>query len=313
MHFDLKSHTILRAIHGSFLYGTNVEGSDKDYKGVAVAPMNIYLGVTKFFEQAEKYENKGADCDETIYDVRKYIKLASDNNPTVLEVLFVPDDCITDITEEGKYLMENASHFLSKKSYHTHSGFAFGQVKKMNTHRRWALNPIDKKPERSEFNLGTQKIKNDDIGAIEWLEATGQKISGPIIELVNKEKAYKRALDDYTNYQNWKENRNKERFANEEKFGYDLKFAVHVIRLHMQCREILAKATCTPRRPKEEREILLAIRKGGFSYEQFTEMADNLSKECESLYSTSTLRHGVDQDKIDEICMNIIERFHKKK
>lgn len=312
MHFDLNKHTILKVIHGSNLYGTNLPGSDVDYKGVAVSPLRMYLGVADVFEQAEKYENKGADCDEVIYDVRKYCKLAMGANPTILETLFVPESCIVTLKKPGKILLDNADAFLSQKAFHTHHGFAYSQLRRLHNHKAWLRNPPKHKPTREEFGLSdSNKIKGADLGIIETLMEQGMQISGALNALLNKEKAYGAALKNWEQYNDWKKNRNPERYVFEEKYGYDLKFATHIIRLYMNCIEILDNETLHARRPPEDLEILLAIRHGAYTYDQFMELSEKYQNLCENAKKHTKLRHAPDGATIDNICQKAIESFYE--
>ena len=313
MHFDLKQHTILKVVHGSVLYGTNMPSSDIDYKGVAVSPMKMYLGVADVFEQAEKYANKGAECDEVIYDVRKYCKLAMGANPTILETLFIPEECIVEVKSAGRYLLENADHFLSQKAFHTHHGFAYSQLRRLHNHKAWMRNPPTHKPTREEFGLSDKKIKGSDLGIIDTLLEQGHEISGMLNELLSKEKGFLAATKNWEQYNDWKKNRNRDRYANEEKYGYDLKFAVHIVRLYMNCDEILTRQTLHARRPKEDLEILMAIRHGAYTYDSFIELSEKYQSLCENAKKCTKLRHAPDGDLIDQICQNTIELFYKDK
>ncbi|MBF9672481.1 nucleotidyltransferase domain-containing protein, partial [Streptococcus pseudopneumoniae] len=86
MNFDLDDATILRVVHGSHLYGTNIEGSDRDEKGVCIPPIEYFFGFNSKFEQ---HETKDPDC--AVYDIRKFMSLAANCNPNILEILFVPE------------------------------------------------------------------------------------------------------------------------------------------------------------------------------------------------------------------------------
>lgn len=312
MHFDLTKHTILKVIHGSVLYGTNMPSSDIDYKGVAVSPMRLYLGVSEVFEQAEQCANKGAEADDVVYDIRKYCKLAMGANPTILETLFVPESCIVAEKESGRYLLENANHFLSQKAFHTHHGFAYSQLRRLHNHKAWMRNPPTHKPTREEFGLADKKIKGSDLGIIDTLMSQGHEISGALNALLSKEKAFSAATKNWEQYNNWMTNRNRDRYVLEEKHGYDLKFAVHIVRLYMNCHEILSKNTLHPRRPQEDLEVLMAIRHGAYTYDEFMELAEKHQLLCENAKNSTTLRHAPDGSMIDKICQNAIEIFYKE-
>ncbi len=65
----------------------------------------------------------------------------------------------------------------------------------------------------------------------------------------------------------------------EEKFGYDVKAAMHTLRLLYECREIVSQGTITLPRP--EREFLIRVRTGKHSMEKVLAMAQKLFAECE--------------------------------
>ena len=75
-------------IRGSHAYGTNVETSDTDYAGVFIQSIEDILG-NKYQEQINDDTN-----DTVIYEVRRFLELVGTNNPTVLELLNTPEDCV---------------------------------------------------------------------------------------------------------------------------------------------------------------------------------------------------------------------------
>ena len=86
----LSKNTLILCRHGSWAYGTNTPESDEDFKGVAVAPREMYLGFSKTWEQAESKEP-----DLVIYELRKFFNLAAGGNPNITELLYVdPSDHI---------------------------------------------------------------------------------------------------------------------------------------------------------------------------------------------------------------------------
>lgn len=142
----LKDSTILYVWAGSHAYGTNTESSDEDFRGVCVPPLYYRHGFLNKFEQATI-----KDPDVVVYDIRKFFKLAVDCNPSILEILFT-DDLIV-CTDEGKCLLDHRDRFLSQKVFYTFRGYARSQLKRINSHRRWLLNPPRGDPTRAEFGL----------------------------------------------------------------------------------------------------------------------------------------------------------------
>ena len=181
MNFDLRQHTCLLTIAGSRLYGIHTDQSDVDIKGVAIPPAEYYLGQKKF-EQADAIEHmqtfmqdlteeeqgisKKEKLEGTVYEIKKFISLATDNNPNILDVLFADDSQVRLITPLGRALRTNRDIFLSKKAYFTHHGYAYSQLKRIKTHRRWLLNPVEIKPTRADFDLPEHSlIPNDALSA----------------------------------------------------------------------------------------------------------------------------------------------------
>lgn len=153
----LHSGTILLTRHGSHAYGTNTPSSDEDFKGVAIPPARYFHGYLDRFEQAE-FKHQAHGIDMVIYDLRKFIKLAADCNPSIIEVLFTdPSDHLIE-TKLGQMLREAAPWFVSKKAKFTFSGYAVSQLKKIQAHYRWLKTPPKGKPSREEFGLPERTV-----------------------------------------------------------------------------------------------------------------------------------------------------------
>lgn len=85
------------------------------------------------------------------------------------------------------------------------------------------------------------------------------------MEVLKKERDYKRAKQEWDSYQRWLRERNPKRAELEEKFGFDTKNATHLFRLLRMCREILETGEVIVERP--DAKELLEIRDGKMSYE----------------------------------------------
>ena len=129
---------ILRTQVGSGVHGTAISGQDdRDEMGICLEPAEYVTGVARVphgirgigesipFEQYERHtvwdepggiaNRSGAgDLDVVIYSARKWCRLALAGNPTVLLVLFVPDEEVVFRNEVGCELMDNAHRFVSR-------------------------------------------------------------------------------------------------------------------------------------------------------------------------------------------------------
>lgn len=150
----IKTRTILLTRHGSHAYGLARPTSDEDLKGVAIPPKAYFTGFLSRFEQVETR----APYDMVIYDVRKFLKLAADCNPNIIEVLWTePEDHLV-VSPLGERLLEHRSAFLSQKAKHTFSGYAMAQLKRIERHRGWLQSPPEAPPERAAFGLPPEPL-----------------------------------------------------------------------------------------------------------------------------------------------------------
>ena len=121
----LGNNIILLTTGGSHAYGTNVETSDLDIRGVAIDREKEILGLSNF----EQFDNKVTDT--TIYSFRKIIKWLLKCNPNVIEMLGTKDEHLFILSEEGKILRDNVDLFLSKKALNSFGGYATSQLRRL--------------------------------------------------------------------------------------------------------------------------------------------------------------------------------------
>lgn len=128
---------ILLIKSGSYLYGTNTPNSDQDRLGIFLNTKDEILGLQNSEEltenvisKAENGRNTKDAVDCKYYELRKFCRLALNNNPTVLEILFVNPENIIEITSEGQALLDLRYDFLSKRLFHSFFGYATSQEKK---------------------------------------------------------------------------------------------------------------------------------------------------------------------------------------
>jgi len=159
----LHDRLIYLTVHGSRAYGTSTPTSDLDLKGVAIPPREYFHGYLNQFAQAEFDEP-----DAVVYGIQKFMKLAADCNPNIIEVLWTDPSDHVYMTPMGEMLLEHREDFLSKKAKHTFSGYAMSQLKRIRSHREWLLNPAEEEPKREDFGLPTMaKLSREQLGAVE--------------------------------------------------------------------------------------------------------------------------------------------------
>ncbi len=93
----------------------------------------------------------------------------------------------------------------------------------------------------------------------------------------------------------------------QEEFGYDVKLAHHNIRLYLECIQLLKEGKITF--PLREARMLMEIKTGLWSKEDFFKKSEQLSALCETVYANSTLQPEPDMDAINKLQIEIYEEF----
>jgi predicted nucleotidyltransferase len=249
----LASNLHYEVMMGSVAYGVSSDVSDLDAYGFCIPSKEILFphlagyieGFGKNKRVFENYvqhgiirEDKQQTVDLCIYNITKYFQLCMENNPNMIDSLFVPQNCILHITSVGNLVRENRKKFLHKGCWHKFKGYAYSQLHKMSS-----KNPIGKRKE--------------------------------IVE----------------------------------KYGFDVKFAYHVIRLLSQVEQILEHGDLDLQE-KGRREHMKAIRNGEVSEKDIRDWASDKEKYLENLYSNSKLPYGPNEDDIRGILLNCLESHY---
>jgi hypothetical protein len=182
---------MLRVQVGSGVHGTAVSGQDdRDEMGLCLEPARFVTGLARVpsgitgvgarvpFEQYERHtawdrpgglaNRSGAgDLDVIIYSARKWARLALAGNPTVLLVLFVPDQDVVFRDDAGAELTENAHRFVSRLAARRFLGYLQAQRAAMtgrggvhtNRPELVAVHGYDTKYAMHALRLGLQGIE----------------------------------------------------------------------------------------------------------------------------------------------------------
>ena len=129
-------------VRGSHAYGTNLPTSDTDYAGVFVQSMDSILGMS-YIEQVNDDKN-----DTVIYELRRFLELLAKNNPTILELLNTPEDCVIYKDPAFDVIFENRDKFLTKVCSQSFGGYAVAQIKKakgQDKKQNWEKDKVTRK------------------------------------------------------------------------------------------------------------------------------------------------------------------------
>lgn len=135
---------IYKCYGGSLSYGTNIDEvkakklskesghpweehlSDVDIRGIFIPHEKYLYGTQKIEEFIDKNEE-----DTVYFSLAKFLKLALEGNPNVVEQLFVRDEDILYMHPIGKELRANRHWFISKNAYGRFGSYAWAQLKRM--------------------------------------------------------------------------------------------------------------------------------------------------------------------------------------
>jgi predicted nucleotidyltransferase len=223
-------------------------GSDVDVYGVFVPPIDMVFphasGYIQGFgpqpnvinvEQKHHIVDKdtGKEYDFALYNLVNYFKLCAENNPNMVDSLFVPERCVVHSDEVGDIMRENRRLFLCREIQKKLSGYAYSQLRKLRTKE-----PVGK--------------RKDTIA----------------------------------------------------KYGYDVKFAYHVVRLVQQAEMVLSTGDLDL---EANRELLKEVRAGEWSLEKLETWFEKRQSDLDTLYINSPLPLLPRYDKLKPLLMNCLE------
>jgi predicted nucleotidyltransferase len=123
---DMSAFVVYRVTVGSRAFGLSTESSDEDRRGVFLPPADWHWSLTKPPEQVEYF---AAGVEEVDWEIEKFLRLALQANPNILETLWSPAVLFAD--ETGDALRAMRTGFLSRHLYRTYSGYVLSQFRLM--------------------------------------------------------------------------------------------------------------------------------------------------------------------------------------
>jgi len=130
-------NVILLGYRGSVAHNMYVPNTDPnsiddiDLMSVFMAPKDYYIGTKKCKETVEKFVG---EWDVVNYEFKKFVHLLTKSNPNVLSLLWIRENHYIERHAYGQLLIDNRNLFVSKEIYHSFTGYAYGQLKRMEKH-----------------------------------------------------------------------------------------------------------------------------------------------------------------------------------
>lgn len=121
------TNILLSGIVGSTAYGLAHEGSDVDRLGMFAAPTDELLGLHQ-----PKESHVSTAPDRTVHEAAKWCRLALGGNPTVMELVWLPDELYEVRTPLGDELIGLRTTLLSARRVRdAYLGYATQQFRKL--------------------------------------------------------------------------------------------------------------------------------------------------------------------------------------
>lgn len=250
----LADNCMYMVYSGSSAYGANLTASsDFDCFGWCFPPKGMIFPHTEGFinnfdvnipafdvwqEHHIKDKQHDKEYDFQIYSVVKFFRLLTDNNPNMVDILFVPDRCVLHATQVGQLVREKRRMFLHAGAFHKFKGYAYAQMKKIS----------------AKSNSSNPK-----------------------------------------------------RMATIEEFGFDTKFAYHIVRLVDECEQILTTGDLNLERAREQ---MKAVRRGEWTLEYLEEWFDTKVIQLEQAYTDTKLPKFPDEPAIKNLLLNVLEAHY---
>lgn len=317
----LGNNIILLGLGGSHAYGTNVEGSDIDIRGIALNSKSDILGSSNF----EQVVNEATDT--TIYSLRKIVSLLSSCNPNTIEILGLKPEHYLYLSPIGQELLDNKKLFLTKRAVQSFGGYAFAQLRRLDNKAARTLEQAEREQHILNSITNASYVWPDKYDCFKDGDFVNLYLDDSELDDMDKEIFMDICLTHYPlrDYKSmWSDmknivseygkigHRNKNAIAN-DKLG---KHMMHLVRLYLMCLDILEKEEINTFRDKDH-DFLMEIRNGKFldkdshPLPEFYDMVSDYEKRLKYAAENSSLPDKPDYDAINEFLMSVNERIVK--
>lgn len=293
----LDDNTMFLTAMGSDAYGASSGSSDLDIYGFCIPKKSDVFPYTTgnniwgygtppnpFTVYTQHHVIDGEkEYDFTIYSIVKFFSLAHDASPNIVDALFVPRRCIIHTTQIGNLVRDNRKLFISSKLKPRLIGYAYQQLTKLKNGNTPLVQFI------REHGLPPEIF--GDKGELHLEEVAGFHKIDELVEL-NKRHPIKV---------------NSKRRADIIKHSYSTKEAYHVVRLALQCEQLLTEGDLDLERNSE---ILKSIRRGEWSLEKLVTWFEDKERQLEELHSRTTIPYSPDEAAIKELLLRCLEMHY---
>ena len=313
----LGNNIILLTLGGSWAYGTNIETSDVDIRGIALNSKEELLTNVNF----EQRVNEATDT--TIYSFNKIISLLSNVNPNTIEILGCKPEHYIYLSPIGKELLDNKDMFLSKRCINAFGGYANAQLRRLDNKAARLVSQADQEKhilnsiENARYSYPGKFFSYPEDSIKLYTDVSHQDEMDMEIYMDINLKHY--PLRDYKGMWSDMNNIVKEyskighRNNNAIEKGKLSKHMMHLIRLFLMCLDILNNGEINTYREKDH-DFLMSIRNGKYLDDnrqptaEFFDIVTDLENQLKVAKEKTTLPDLPDYKRINEFMISVNER-----
>lgn len=331
----MATNTAYLTIMGSVAYGVSNDTSDMDIYGFCVPPKadlfpHLKGEIPGFGVQSQRFETwqqhhitdasamggSGRVYDFQISSIVKYVQLCMENNPNMIDSLFTPQNCVLHATPIANLIRDNRNKFLHKGCWPKFKGYAYSQLHKMEEPARASLKKFEASLGITSSNHLVSRlseledyIRDPANQKFNWVPEGAKPFHQVLQETLSSGDTTRPThLDVYrTLLKKGGQTPVGKRKILVETYGYDVKYAYHLVRLLLEVEQILTTGTIDLQRDKE---MLKSIRNGSWIQDEIRKWAADKEADLEKIYASSQLPWGPDQATIKKILQECLEMHY---
>ena len=258
-------------------------------------------------DKDERGKNTKDAIDCKYYELKKFIRLCLQNNPNIVEFLFIPKDKILLQTEEMDFILNNKHLFISKAIFDKFMGYAISQKKKMIIKpdnykelllaKEWLLSL-----NTSELKKHIVEYKNNNLNFLKFND-TFANIGDLNFQLHLKLSKILSIIEDRLAAASYRS----DMFL---KYGYDLKFASHVVRLLAEGSELLTTGNLVF--PLNDAKLITDIKIGKYEAKEVMEIIETYENNFNNLKNNNNLPTLPEIHKVDKLLIDTLFNYYVK-
>ncbi len=317
---------------GSHLYGLNTPTSDEDYVGVYIEdtleeflnPFQEKKDIDLSIKHKDDLGKNTKDAvDKKYYHISKFIKLLTDNNPSILEMLFAPyESIIVEDKDFYSYVRFYRDDFLSKRIYNKFIGYALSQEQKSYTKAENYVTIKDFKEYllsiKNERSSILDLIKNDDFmekfKGRYTIEVKRHSLfnNEEILNLGELQFPSGLTLKASIDIINKRFNNATHRLGELLVHKYEPKFMSHTIRLLLEGINLLGDGVINFPFKGKDKDLIMSIKTGKLDVTEVMGITNSLKEKIENSLHTSRLRKDPSYNQIASNYAKLIRKIYEQ-